>query len=243
MHRSVAPRPAVAPAAARRLPGARLRYEAVLVGRAGFATPAIVLVSFTALGVLVGDSGRMLTTAVEAGVPLAAGLYGAGLLATEPSLELQLSSAGGFRPTALRRLAALGLWSAMLSLGAVGLGRLTGLLAAWPGTTGPLQDLLMPLAPLAAFAVFGCLLGATMRSRGGASAVVTAVWIGALVWKDAFLAQPWLRAWFPFQFTFAPHAADALTTRLTLLGITAIGLAVLVAWLGRGEWLLGSEDQ
>ena len=43
--------------------------------------------------------------------------------------------------------------------------------------------------------------------------------------------------------TFAPHDSGILANRLTLLGIAAIGLAILAAVLGRGEWLLGSEDR
>lgn len=240
---SVSGTPGVAVPAARGTLRRRLRYEATIVGLAAFAAPPIVLVSFTGLGILIGDAGRMLTAAVEAGVPLAVGIYAALLPSADPSLELQLALPRGFRPAALRRLAVLGAWAAVLSLAAVTLGRASGLLARWPGNTGPLQDALMPLAPLAAFAVFGCLLGLALRSRGAASAAVTSIWLVLLVWKDTFIAQPALAPWFPFQFTFAPGAANALATRLSLLGVTGVALVIVVAWLGLDEWLLGSEDR
>jgi hypothetical protein len=43
--------------------------------------------------------------------------------------------------------------------------------------------------------------------------------------------------------TFAPHDGGMLSNRFALLGISAVGLAILAALLGRGEWLLGSEDR
>ncbi len=222
---------------------ARLRYEATILGIAAFAVPPIVLVSFAAMGLLVREPGRMLTGGLEVGVPLAVGLTGATLLAAEPALELQLATPGGFRRSALRRLGLVTLWAAVLSLAAVAAGRVTHIFDAWPGTTGFADDVLMPLAPLAAFAAWGALLGVALRSRGAAAAAVTSFWLAALAWHDAFLSEASLRAWYPFQFTFAPHATDAIATRLTLLGVTVLGCGILALWLGWQEWLLGAEDR
>jgi hypothetical protein len=221
----------------------RLRYETSLLGLAAIVAPPLVLVSFLFVGFIAGIGGRVLTAALEAGVPLSVGLTAASLLASETALELHVSSPGGFRSAALRRLGLLVAWAAVLSLLATVAGRVTGLLAQWPGPADPLHDVLLSLAPLSAFAVWGCLLGVALRSRGAAAAVLTAFWIAGFAFKDWFLSSDPMRAWFPFLVTFVPNSSDQLANRLALLAIAAAGLVIVAAWLGRAEWLLSSEDR
>jgi hypothetical protein len=221
----------------------RLRHETALLGIAAVVSPPLVLVSFTFIGAVAGDGARALTGALEAGVPLAVGITAASMLSFEPALELQLASPGGFRPAALRRLGLLIAWAAVVSLAATSAGRITGLLNSWPGPADPLRDMLMSVAPLSAFAIWGCLLGVALRSRGAAAAAVTGFWLASIAFKDWFLSHDLLHAWYPFMATFAPHDGGMLSNRFALLGISAVGLAILAALLGRGEWLLGSEDR
>jgi hypothetical protein len=221
----------------------RLRHETALLGIAAVISPPLVLVSFWFIGAIAGVGGRALTGALEAGVPLSVGITAASMLSAESSLELQLTSPGGFRPAALRRLGLMIVWAGALSLAAAVVGRATGVLDSWPGSADPLRDALMSTAPLAAFAVWGCVLGVALRSRGAAAAAITGFWLGAIAFKDWFLGHDLLRAWYPFMATFAPKDDGVLTSRFVLLGIAAVGVGILAAWLGHGEWLLGSEDR
>jgi len=221
----------------------RLLHETELLGIAVLVSPPLVLVSFWFIGAIAGVGGRALTGALEAGVPLSVGLSAASMLSAESSLELQLTSPGGFRPAALRRLALMIVWAGALSLAATVLGRATGVLDSWPGSADPLRDTLMSLAPLAAFAVWGCVLGVALRSRGAAAAAITGFWLAAIAFKDWFLSHDLVGAWYPFVATFAPHEGGVLASRFVLLGIAAVGVGILAAWLGQGEWLLGSEDR
>jgi hypothetical protein len=221
----------------------RLRHETALLGITAVVSPPLVLVSFWFIGAIAGVGARALTGALEAGVPLAVGITAASMLSAESSLELQLTSPGGFRPAALRRLGLMIVWAGALSLAATVLGRATGVLDSWPGPADPLRDALMSLAPLAAFAVWGCLLGVALRSRGAAAAAVAGFWLAAIAFKDWFLGQDLFRAWYPFMATFAPKDDGILISRFVLLGIAFAGLGILAAWLVREEWLLGSEDR
>ncbi len=222
---------------------ARLKLESSVLGIGAVVAPPLVLVSFLFVGFIARDPARLLTVALEAAVPLAVGLATASLLASEPALELQLATPGGFRPAALRRAGLLFGWAALLSLVTVLIGRAAGTFDSWPGPADPLRDLLMWLSPLSLFAAWGCVLGIALRSRGAAAALLTGFWIAGLALKDWFLAHDFARAWFPFMVTFSPDDPSLLANRLTVLALAAIGLAVAVVWLGRGEWLLGSEDR
>ncbi len=122
-------------------------------------------------------------------------------------------------------------------------GRLTGTFDAWPGPADPLRDTLMWLSPLAFFAAWGCVLGVALRSRGAAGAFVTGFWIAGLAFKDWFLAHDYASAWYPFMVTFRPEDPNLIANRLLVLALAAVGLAIAAVWLGRGEWLLGSEDR
>ena len=222
---------------------ARLRHETALLGTAAVVSPPLVLVSFWFMGAIAGFAGRALTGALEAGVPLTVGITAASMLSAESSLELQMTSPGGFRPAALRRLGLMVVWAGALSLAATLVGRATGVLDSWPGPADPLRDVLMSFAPLAAFAVWGCVLGVALRSREAAAASIAGFWLAAIAFKDWFLGHDLLRAWYPFMATLAPHDSGVLASRLVLLGIAAVGVGILAVWLGRGEWLLGSEDR
>jgi hypothetical protein len=220
----------------------RVRLELALVGPAALIAPGLVLLAFAGLGLLSGRPARLLTAGLETGVPLAAGLAGAALLADERALELQLSLPGGFRSAARWRLGLLAGAAALASLVGWGLASAAGLLAAWLPAVSPVVAQLTWLAPLALLGLAGPLLALVLRSRAAAAGVLTGGWLLAHALHDVALGTPALRAWFPFLTTYDPIAPDWLATRLVVLAL-GIGAGLLLGSLLRdGEWLLRSED-
>ncbi len=215
--------------------------EARLLGRAAYAVPALVLIGFAALGLVVGrGEARVVTAALEAGVPLAAGIAAASLVATEPALELQLGMPGGYRPAALRRLAILFVWASLVSFAGWLAADMAGLLAAWGPDVGPAAAQLTWLAPLAFFVAAGALAAVVLRARAAAAGLIGTLWVAGLVLPVA--ATPWLRAWYPFMTIFDPRTPDWLVTRLVLLLVAGTLILILARCLRAGEWLLASED-
>jgi hypothetical protein len=221
----------------------RARFEAVLGGRWPYLAAPVTLLGFAALGVLFGSTARLVVAGLETGVPLAAGLATASLLAAEPALELQLSVKGGVRPAIVVRAAALFTWSALCSATALLLAQLSGLFGDRLPSVGPVLLQLLWLAPLAAFIVAGILLAVAFRSRAMASGALMTFWVAGHSFHDVFVSSPPLRAWYPFLTVYAGDAPDWVATRLTLLGLAAVSAAVAAAWLGAGEWLLAAEDR
>lgn len=222
---------------------ARVRLDALLVGRAPYIVPPLVLGAVVLLTLITPDDARLATASIEAIVPLVAGLVTASLLATERSLELQLSTPRGFRPAALRRLGLVFGYAAAFSMAGWLAFSALGLTRGWQPPVGPLAAQLIWLPSLAAFTVGGALVGVALRSRTGAASAVALFWLAGLFFKDVFETTAPLRSVFPFLTTFEPAAADWLATRLAMLGIAGAAALVLAVWLGAGEWLLGGEDR
>ena len=221
----------------------RARLEAMLGGRWSYLAAPLALAGFAALGVLFGSTGRMITAGLETGVPLAAGLAAASMLASEPALELQLAIPGGVRPAILIRVGAVFGWSALVSAIAWLAADLSGAFASRVPAGGPVVAQLTWLAPLAGFTVAGALLAVAFRSRAMASGSLMAFWVAGHAFHDAFESEPLLRSWYPFLTTYAVDASDWAATRLVLVGLTTATLVGLGACLGAGEWLLASEDR
>jgi hypothetical protein len=221
----------------------RACFEAVLGGRWPYLAAPLTLAGFAVLGVLFGSTARLVVAGIETGVPLAAGLTTASLLAAEPALELQLAMRGGVRPAILMRAGAVFAWSALCSAGALLLAQLSGVLGDHLPSVGPALVQLLWLAPLAGFTVAGVLLAVSFRSRAMASGALMTFWVAGHSFHDVFASSPLLRAWYPFLTVYAGDAPDWVATRLTLLVMAAISLAVAAAWLGAGEWLLATEDR
>jgi hypothetical protein len=225
------------------LGGEILGLEARLLGRAAYAVPPLVLLGFAALGLIVGrGEARVVTAGLEAGVPLAAGIAAASLVAGEPALELQLGMPGGYRPAALRRLAILFGWTSIVSFVGWLVADAAGLVAAWGPDVGSAAAQLTWLAPLAFFTAAGALAAIVLRGRAASAGLLGTLWVAGLVLKDPIAATPWLHAWYPFMTTFEPRTPDWVVTRLVLLVVAAILTASLAVCLRAGEWLLASED-
>ena len=221
----------------------RLRFEAVLVGRAPYIVPVIVLAAAALIGILVKDTARMFTAALEAAVPLAAGIFAASLVASESSLEIQLSSPDGFRPAGLRRLGLIFGLSALCCLVGWLVASITGGLSGWQPDRGPVAAQLIWLPSLVSFTLVGCLAGLASRSRSVANSAIALLWVGCNFFHAAFRTWPWLPYVFPFMTTYEPQAGDWLPTRLVLLAVDLAALAAVWIWLGAEEWLLSSEDR
>jgi hypothetical protein len=219
------------------------RVESTLVGRASYLVAPLVLLAAAAFGWLARDEGRLFTAALETAVPLAVGIYAASILAAEPALELQLATPNGFRPTALRRLAILTGWGAIVCAAGWWIADATGSLAGWRPNVGLVESQLVWLPSLLAYSVGGFLLAIVFRSRSSAVSVLALFWIGGHSFHDVFETTSWLRAWYPALTTYEPAAADWEATRLGLLLLAAVALVGLAAWLGASEWLLSAEDR
>ncbi len=222
---------------------ARARFEAVLCGAWTYVAAPFTLAFFAFLGVIADSPGRLLTAGLETGVPLAAGLIAASMLAGEPSLELQLTIPSGVRPAILLRLGAVFAWSSAVCVVTWLVAYQLGVFGDWLPAGGPALAQLTWLAPLAAFTVIGALLAVAFRSRALASGAVMIFWVAGHAFRSDFESQALLRAWYPFLTTYAAGASDWAATRLTLLGLAAVALVALAAWLGAGEWLLSGEDR
>nr|MBF6592627.1 hypothetical protein [Ktedonobacterales bacterium] len=89
-----------------------LRYESRNLGLVALTLPLLVMVGFGGLAglLLLGSAPRtsiadLLTAGLEAGVPLAAGVVVAGIVARDPAIELQLTLPTAYHRTATRRFA------------------------------------------------------------------------------------------------------------------------------------------
>ncbi len=220
-----------------------VRIDAALNGKAAYLVAPGVVLAAAAVGLLFRDSARLITAALETAVPLVAGIFAASLLASEPSLELQLSTPRGFRPAALRRLAILIGWTAGVCLVGWWIADLAGALSGWRPPVGALESQLLWLPSLAAYSIGGSLLAVALRSRSSAVSAIALFWVASHAFHDVMTTTPWLRVWYPFLTTYEPGASDWAITRLVLLAAALVATVALVAWLGAGEWLLSGEDR
>lgn len=216
--------------------------DARLIGVVAYAMPPLVIVGFVLLGLVVGDVPRMLVGGLEAGVPLAAALAVSSIVASEPALELQLSGPRGFRPAALRRIAALTAWCAAVSAVAWTLALVTGLADAWRPAVDPLTSQLTWASSLAVFVGAGMLLPLALGSRSTAAGTLGLAWILAFTFHVPWIEAAGWRLGFPFFTVFAPAVPDWLPNRLALLGIGAAAVALATVFLGAGERLLRAEE-
>lgn len=218
------------------------RHEARRAGLPALLGPPVLAVLIllltlfgTRLGARVENTDRFALLALEAGIPLLAGVAAAALPG-DPLSELRLTVPRGYRAAVLRRLAVM--------LGVAALSALTVsvvLMATgrwWFGHTGPTGQLLW-LSPMLWLATLGLLTAAALRGTAAATSVVGAVWtveLGGLLsghgWHRFFTTSAW-----------PADPAGWPVSRLVLLS-TAVPLAV-GAWLllGNAERVLGGDPE
>ncbi len=216
------------------------RYELRLLGGLGLATPALALLLFGGMALLMGFLGangaqvaRVLVAALELGLPLAAGVVAATVAADDPAVDLQLALKTRYRGTLARRLVVLALWTALIAFLWTSALHTTGLWELWvpePFFAGQL----VWLSPLLWFVAAGALLSLTLgRTTGGA--ILGGLWAFENLFRGSFLTEEWLRPEFLFATTYAAGADFWLTNRLALIS-TALLMGVVV-------WALSSRTE
>ena len=223
-----------------------LPYEMRVLGPLALGLPPLVLAGFgSVLGLMLylhaprDALAQMTTVALEAGLPLAAGVAATAVTLQEPAIELHLTLPTPYRLTLLRRLALLLGWTALIEV-AVTLALAAS--APWallkPGPVG----VLMWLAPSLWLAAVGALLALLLRSWSAGGALLGGLWVTQPVLHGYFAATGWLRPWFLFATSYDATAPFWLTNRVEVI-ITALAVIVgLWAYLRAVEWRFTGEE-
>ncbi len=197
--------------------------EARQVGPATLLAPALLTAVVAGGAALNGGAlAKPLLFAVEMGVPLAAGISTAALLARHPAVELHLTLPTRYRTVLLCRGAAISVAAGLAAAG------------SWPllpRTHGALLGQLTWLAPLCLLVSLGLFAAAVLRFPAGATAVVVAPWLLELVLPGRIPSVVNL-------FATSMGGDDWMANRLTLIA-ASLPLA-LTGWLvlARTERLL-----
>jgi hypothetical protein len=189
----------------------RFRYELKLMGKRVILTPILVMLGFALLALLVHylkvNPGRIMSAALEMILPLMTGIVVAVITTQDPTLELHLTMPKKYHLTAIRRLALILLWTALVAL--VSSLVLLALHLAYipqdtPTLSQPLQFLagqLTWVATLIWYAAAGLCLALLTCSRTASAAILSSIWIVEIIFKDFFAATAWLKPVFLFPTT------------------------------------------
>lgn len=225
----------------------RLRYEARILGPGVLGTPLLIVAVFDALALLTVVAGgrgeivaRVLTSALEIGLSLGAGIAAANLVASEPTVELHLAMVDGYRATALTRLGLAIGTTCLLGLVLTAVMAATGTLLS--GVSFGFSQLVWA-APVLWMTAAGAVLALVMRSRAGSVGVVTGIWLAEFIGRELFRGRAWLKPFNLFATSFARGAPWWLTNRLELIGMAAV--LFIVAWvlLGAPEAFVGTAHE
>jgi hypothetical protein len=224
-----------------------LRAELRVLGIWIFLVPFAVMGSLVTFGgwldlrgtVDHGFIASLLTAALEASVPLAAGVLAATIAGRDDALELQLTVATPYRRTARRRIGLLLLWTALVEAATM-----LGIEAflPWAAPRQGIEYVLMWAAPLLWLTGVGALLALLLRSRATAGAGLGVVWIAQLALHGYFLTSDWLRPWFLFTTLFSADASFWWANRLELLLAAVVFFAAAWYYLRNAEWRFRAEE-
>lgn len=218
-----------------------IRYELRRLGWIGLLTPALVASLFCGLALLMTLGGvekaqvsRILVAGLELGLPLAAGVVAAGIVAEEPAMDLQLALFTRYRTTLLRRLALLVAWTSLFAFAWSVALEISGLWSLWmpePFLVGQL----VWVSPLLWFVAVGTAVALILGGHSVSGALLGGLWTFEILFRDLFLEKDWLRPEFLFATTYTPDAEYWLSNRLALISTAlVVGLAV---------WLLSSRTE
>ncbi|HET8911922.1 MAG TPA: hypothetical protein VFN23_10685 [Ktedonobacteraceae bacterium] len=227
----------------------RIRYEIRLMGRKVLLTPILVMLGVGLFSLLLKyintEPSRFLSAGLEMMIPIGAGIIIGTVAPLDPSLELQLTFPRKYYRTAMARIVLILLCSAGVALLSSGI-----LLALkldfvpvvephWPAFAQFVLGLLVWLAPLLWCAGACLCISLLLRSRTAGAAVLAALWIGEILFKDTLIATHWLWPIYLFPVTLTPLGAETLpanliadwfTNRYELLG-TALVFFLLGWWM------------
>lgn len=217
------------------------RYELRLLGGLGLTTPALVLLLFGGMALLMrflgandGQVARVLVAALELGLPLAAGVVAATIANDDPAIDLQLALKTRYRRTLARRLVVLTLWTALIAFLWTSTLYVTRLWELWVPETFLVSQLVW-FSPLLWFVAAGALLALLLGGRTASGAILGGLWAFENIFRGLFLTREWLRPEYLFATTYAAGAHFWLPNRLALIG-TAFLMGVVV-------WILSSRTE
>jgi hypothetical protein len=224
----------------------RLRYEVRILGPTLFLIPLAEAAGFAGLTVLlfIGHVMRvgiaaMLIAALEACLPLTAGIVLATVAVQDTSLELLLTMKTSYRWTVFLRFALLLGWTLLLEFLAT-----LALSVALPWV--PVKPLapfqLTWLAPSLWLAGAGILLALVLRSRTSSGALLGCLWLLQLLFHDYFTLHGWTQLWFLFATLYTPNASFWLANRLELIATAFVLFAVAWWFLRNPERRFFGED-
>jgi hypothetical protein len=223
-----------------------LGYEARNLGLVSLAMPLMVLAGFGGLAalLLLGPTQHkyiadLITAGLESGIPLAAGVVVASLVAQDASIELHLTLPTAYHRTATRRFALLLFASAVVgALATVGLNQIAPWTLHKTGAAGQL----VWLSPTIWFCGAGAILALLLKNRAASGAVLGGIWVAEQAFHDYFAVNNWAHPWFLFTSLYGPDADFWLANRLELIGIGIAFLALAWLYLHNAEWRFRGED-
>lgn len=217
-----------------------LRYEARILGPVLFLIPPLLALAFAGMTAMlfVGNVvhsfiASLLIAALEACLPLTAGIILSTVAVQDASLELLLTMPATYRGIVFRRFALILGWTLLVEL----LAALVLYVALpWVPIKPLLAGQLTWLAPSLWLAGVGILLALVLRSRTSSGAILGCLWIFQLTFHGYFALNGWTQPWFLFATLYTPGASFWLMNRLELI---ATALIVLVAsW-----WFLRNPER
>lgn len=222
------------------------RNELRVLGPYPFAAPLVVIAGLVAFAALLQARhvshdfvATLLVAALEACLPLTAGVALAGVAARDTALEVLLTVQTAYRLTTARRAALVLAWVLLLEVMATWVIRVVFPAALpRPGALG----ILAWVAPTLWLAGAGVLLAYVLRSRSTSSAVLGGLWVAELGFHGYFASYGWSQPWFLFATTFAPAAPFWLANRLELIATALLCFVAGWIFLHNAEWRFRSED-
>ncbi len=213
-----------------------LRYEVRILGPVLFVIPLALAMVFAGLtllllvgNVLHAGIAALLIAALEACLPLTAGISLATVAVQDASLELLLTLPVAYRRIVFLRVALLLGWTLLVELLAT-----LALYAELPWV--PVKPLvsgqLIWLAPSLWLSGAGILLALVLRSRTSSGAILGCVWIAQMVFHGYFTNNVWMQPWFLFATLYTADASFWLANRLELIA-TALFLLAAAWWFLR----------
>lgn len=222
------------------------RHELRILGPVLFIIPIGLALFFAALTVMmfVGNVphsfiASLLIAAIEACLPLTAGILLATVAVQDTALELLLTMPIAYRVIAFARFLLILGWTLLVELLA------TLVLYAflpWVSPKPLAAGQLAWLAPSLWLAGAGILLALLLRSRANSGAILGCLWIIQLTFHGYFAQNAWTQPWFLFATLYTPGAPFWLTNRLELIAIALVLLAAAWWFLRNPERRFFGED-